>query len=389
MLSDDQRTIIFKPDDPFALGDTVSVLVASGLISMAGQAVEGTSFSFQIASQKAPKVPPALNEVDPQAAQGHLPASAGSASQTNSSFLTLPSGFPSYTVTVPANGTGSGDLFIAPIIFATGTGLHPYLLILNDSGEPVFHMQMPLDSFITDFKRQPSGLLTYYDSTSDNFKVLDSSYSVVDTFQAGNGYSTDVHDLQILPDGHALLMIYDPQIVDMSQIAAGGYPTATVLGLVVQELDSTKNVVFQWRSWDHFNITDTFELTNTPLIDYVHGNAIDKDQDGNLLISSRNMSRSQKSTGKPATSFGAWEARTTSLTLPTTRRCLLISTTFVACRMGTSRSGTTAMASYRPIPARKSISWMKWARRLRSYGSIVIRLIRTACHGRRTAALKW
>ena len=85
-------------------------------------------------------------------------------------------------------------------------------------------------------------------------------------------------------------MAYDPQIVDMSQIVAGGDTAATVIGLIIQELDESKNVVFQWRSWDHFEITDATSLDLTSsTIDYVHGNAIDMDTDGNLLISSRHM----------------------------------------------------------------------------------------------------
>ena len=76
----------------------------------------------------------------------------------------------------------------------------------------------------------------------------------------------------------------------MSQIIPGGDTNATVLGLIVQEIDENKNVIFQWRSWDHFQITDaTHENLLAHNIDYVHGNAIDLDADGNVLISSRHM----------------------------------------------------------------------------------------------------
>src|SRR5262249_25533915 len=116
-------------------------------------------------------------------------------------------------------------------------------------------------------------------------------------FATGNGYFTDLHDLQILPNGHALMMSYDPQPVDMSAVVPGGNPNATVVGLVLQELDTDKNVVFQWRSWDHFAITDAPSPRATltgPTVDYVHGNAIELDQDGNWLLSSRHMSEITK-----------------------------------------------------------------------------------------------
>ena len=121
---------------------------------------------------------------------------------------------------------------------------------------------------------------------------MDSHYQVIDTIFAGNGYPTDLHELQILPNGHMLLMIYDPQTVDMTSY--GGLPDATVIGLVIQELDPQKNVVFEWRSWDHLDqipFTDSSGIDLTAsLIDYIHGNAIQVDYDGNLLLSTRHLS---------------------------------------------------------------------------------------------------
>jgi hypothetical protein len=59
----------------------------------------------------------------------------------------------------------------------------------------------------------------------------------------------------------------------------------------VQELDANRDVVFEWRSWDHFQITDA--TVNTDLtdkkVDYVHGNTVERDFDGNIMISCRNM----------------------------------------------------------------------------------------------------
>src|SRR5439155_9295233 len=164
-----------------------------------------------------------------------------------------------------------------------------YHLMLDNSGEPIYYKRLEGSSVAVDFKRQLTSTLTYFDFGLGDFQALDSSYNLVDTYRTGNGYKTDLHDLQLLANGHALLMSYDPEPVDMSQIVSGGSPTATVIGLIVQEIDISKNVVFEWRSWDHFNITDTTEPVSGTLVDYVHGNAVDQDQDGNLLISSRHM----------------------------------------------------------------------------------------------------
>src|SRR4029077_19130489 len=97
---------------------------------------------------------------------------------------------------------------------------------------------------------------------------------------------------QLLPNGHTLMMGLDAQVVDMSAVVPGGNPNALVLGIAVQELDTDHNVVFQWRSFDHYQITDCVSplvsLTSN-IIDYVHPNAVELDQDGNLLLSARHF----------------------------------------------------------------------------------------------------
>ncbi len=138
---------------------------------------------------------------------------------------------------------------------------------------------------------QQNGLLTYYDSDSFRFYAMNSQFQVVDSFHSGNGYPMDFHELQLLPNGHYLILGVDLEKVDMSKIVPGGDTSATVTGSIIQEIDENRNVVFQWRSWDHFKITDAtddIDLTSST-IDYVHTNAIQLDNDGNILISSRHL----------------------------------------------------------------------------------------------------
>jgi hypothetical protein len=93
------------------------------------------------------------------------------------------------------------------------------------------------------------------------------------------------------------MLAYDEQQVDMSQVVPGGDPDAYVVGLVIQEVDAANNVVFQWRSWDHFQITDADTcLVNlrSAFVGYTHGNAIEPDTDGNILISCRHMNEVTK-----------------------------------------------------------------------------------------------
>src|SRR4030095_12550473 len=142
-----------------------------------------------------------------------------------------------------------------------------------------------------DFKINHNGYLTYFSLDSTQWMVMDSNYNLIDSLQCKNGLekSTNDHDIAMYPDGHAFLIAYDKKIVDMT--AYGGFQNATVVGLILQELDANHDVVFEWRSWDHFQFTDANSSTplTASIVDYVHGNSIEKDYDGNILISCRNM----------------------------------------------------------------------------------------------------
>lgn len=295
ILSDDQKTVIFKPYTPFLAAETVTVTLNRGLRLKTGDMIAPTTFGFAIATESISASAEerflaelretgefAFNEYAATPAKG-IAHDALNKARADS----LPLEFPSVRSTI-FDATAPGRIFLSNYVFNPNTQTVPYLMILDNSGTPIFYRRMRGNC--ADFKLQSNGLLTYFDESADYFYAMDSSYAVVDSFRCGNGYTTDTHELRIQENGHVLLMAYDRQQVDMSTITSGGDREATVIGLIIQELDREKNVVFQWRSWDHFQITDaTHEDLTEADIDYVHGNAIELDHDGNLLISSRNM----------------------------------------------------------------------------------------------------
>lgn len=205
-----------------------------------------------------------------------------------STYVTVPDDFPVITVTVPASNTAPGYIFITSF---AGPGLPtpaPYLMILDNQGEPVFYQKQPPNQAGTDLKKQPNGWLTFYDRTIGKFRAIDETYTTVRIYGAIDRW-TNHHDFQLLPNGHQLYLIYDPRVVDMSQVVPGGHPNATVYGLVVQEVDPNNRVVFEWSSWDHIAFTDSnFDLTAQE-VDLIHANAVEVDFDGNLLVSSRHL----------------------------------------------------------------------------------------------------
>lgn len=298
LLSDDGRSVVFTPDAPFDLGEQVEVSMESGLRVLTGEELPTLSWSFEV-SPIDPKRQshPELEEIFGETVYRAAPV--GPAQQTPAAALgaaceALPSLYIPTDLLV-SNDPEPGRIFLSPITQVFPGSGHGRLLILDNYNEPLFFRDMPIRTF--DFKLQGNGLLTYFEQTHAYFIAMDSTYTPVDTFRTGNGYVTDVHDLIILPNGHQLMMSYDWQFVDMSVLVPGGNSNAYVAGLILQELDVSKNVVFQWRSWDHIPVTDMVECARSltdSIIDYIHGNSMDMDTDGNLLVSSRHISEITK-----------------------------------------------------------------------------------------------
>ncbi len=284
ILSDDSKTIIFKPYEKFYPAETVNVSYVGGIFNLSGYELLPFNFHFRISERDPDKE--YIRNADEllEYEGGPVTHSSGEMVNLYSSKLddNLPDDFPTLTINI-SNNPDDNYLFLSPFDI---TGTLGYLIISDNYGIPIYYRRT--NSYKHGFRVQPNGLLTYFDVGTRRFYAMDSSYVVVDTFNTGNGYTTDMHELQILPDGHSLLMAHDLQPVRMDTVIEGGNSDiVTVVGLIIQELDINKKVVFQWRSWDHFKITDVTEDIHLDWqwIDYVHGNAIELDYDGNLLIS--------------------------------------------------------------------------------------------------------
>jgi len=279
----DGRALVFRPERAFRAGERVDVSLSSGLLAGDGVAGEPFAYSFvvaatSIASSPATRVASWVGEAGLRQSLAARPGAEPSSTDS------VPPDFPAISSNVYSTPT-PGLLFLSNVSFGPPTT--NYLMILDDSGTPIFSRRMNGPCF--DFKRQPNGLMTYYDVSGGHFYAMDASFAIVDSFSCDNGY-TDLHELHLLPNGNTLIMSYDPETVDMSQVVPGGNPAATVTGLIIQELDGQKNKIFEWRSWDHFQITDaTHEDLTASAIDYVHGNSLELDGDGNLLVSCRHM----------------------------------------------------------------------------------------------------
>ncbi len=285
VLADDHKTVIFKPATSFMPGEKVFVNVNGLDIDQAEQYLP-LSYSFTIAINQQPGTPGSSQLADP-------PIPAKPPRSAFPDFLTVPQDIPHFTITKNSVPEGEGDIFVAPFYWTEST-VGSYLLILDQKGQLVYYRSAAdaLDAW--DFKVQPNGLLSYYDQKDSIVYLMDSHYRDVGSYQAGDGYSADLHDFQMLPDGNALLMIYDAETIDMRQIIWGGQKDAVVTGLVIQEMDRSRNVIFEWRSWDHFSFFDSSASLFDKNIDLIHANSVALTTDGNLLLSSRNLNEITK-----------------------------------------------------------------------------------------------
>ena len=291
IFSDDGHTILFNSYIPFNYGETVNVKLNTGLKTTDGDDVALPEFNFEISKQNQnllnkPGISDEFTGYNPLINNSNNSLKQN-AHKIISTVQTLPSDFPALTVN-QSNNPSSGYLFLSDYRVKADSQYGDYLIVADNQGNPVFYKK--INGLGLDFKIQPTGVVTYFDEGTNKHYVMNTSFDVIDSITCRNGYVNNAHELRILPDGHIFLLCSDVETVDMSKIIAGGDTAAQVTGNVIQELDKNKNVVFEWRTWDHFKITDaTHEDLTAHNIDYVHANAIEIDNDGNILLSSRHM----------------------------------------------------------------------------------------------------
>jgi hypothetical protein len=196
----------------------------------------------------------------------------------------LPAGLPAFVVEHEDSPTVSHVLVgVAPAV-----GGQAFAIIIDAKGNPVWYKAFA--DGVTDFQKQPDGNYTAWgstDSTPSSFHEFTSLGEEVAVYRASNMLKTDPHELRMIGRDYALLGI-EFRTMDLS--AYGGSPSAEVEGFVV-EYRRAGQAPFLWNTFDHFMVTDGAPDVSysAPTVDPWHGNAIDIDHDGNLLVSFRDM----------------------------------------------------------------------------------------------------
>ncbi len=197
----------------------------------------------------------------------------------------LPDDLPEFLIT--QNGQTAPGLLVGRVR-STVEAVGSYFLILDNAGHPVFYSRTQSLG-----RLQCNGLFSSASridglASGHRWYLQNESFEEIATLQMGNGYPAGNRAFELLPNGHALILGYDEQTIDMSGIVEGGHPAAAVTGAVIQELDADGQVIFQWRTWDHIPVTDSCGDIAQRSFDYIHVSAVSLDPiDGHLIVCCR------------------------------------------------------------------------------------------------------
>jgi hypothetical protein len=278
----------FVPSSPFADGELVTVHaeLSEGATSIP------ISWSFTVAVRDDPGTASATNT----AASG-TPAPPSPPKEYQSFHSEPQLRPPDITVSTTAS-TATGDLFLAPY---SGVGQYGPM-ILNEHGELVWFKSLsPYGTRAANLRVQTyegKPVLTWWQdplvangSSTAGEVIANSSYQEIADVRAGNGYQPDLHEFQITPQDTGLITVYDA--IDCNLESVGGPRDGAVADTLLQEIDlKTGMVMYEWHSLDHVPLQNAYDsavhASRTEPFDYFHINSIDVEQDGDLLIDSRN-----------------------------------------------------------------------------------------------------
>ncbi len=207
---------------------------------------------------------------------------------------------PPITVLTSHRGTARGLIFVAPKTTAIPPGAQGPEII-DELGRPVwFHAvtggDQAADFRVQRYRGQP--VLTWWQGQSHTGAghgegvdyVVDRSYRVIATVNAGNGLAADTHEFRLTPEGTALIVVYHAVPFDLSPV--GGPAAGSVFDGIVQEIDVASGaVLFEWHSLDHVGLDESHAPVPAAAgttYDYFHINAVSVDEDGNLIVGARN-----------------------------------------------------------------------------------------------------
>ncbi|KAI6081660.1 ASST-domain-containing protein [Hypoxylon rubiginosum] len=251
---------------------------------------------------------------------------------------------PKLNIIIPTTGdVEKGYLFVAP--FAgypdTPTEQHgprqagPY--IFRDDGDLIWSGYGIYSIWATNFQaarwRGKDILFSFegdhnpgYGHGHGHITILDNHYETIRELRAGNHKLVDKHEFHIVDEETGLIQIYQPVARDLT--AWGGSPQQQwIVNAIIQELDiATGELLFGWASLDHISPDEAILPLNpgqagsgynsSDAWDYFHINSVDKDSDGNYLVSARDACSIHKINGTDGSIIWKLNGKDSSFKVP-------------------------------------------------------------------------
>ena len=199
----------------------------------------------------------------------------------------LPGNLPAYT----AGGTSPLPGYF---VFSAGT----YGLVIDHTGRVVWYREFLPGGPGLNFMAEPSGsyvgrVVTADPTDDDPMAEIGITGASLRELRCLNGRKLRFHDVILATDGSYWMMCDDTRVMNLT--STGGNANANVTATTVQHISTAGALLFEWNAFDHFLITDIDSASRAGLnVNFTHGNAIDLDTDGHLLISFRSLNEITK-----------------------------------------------------------------------------------------------
>jgi hypothetical protein len=279
------RGTAFTPARPFSSGERVSVRAlqrspAAGTASGAPGATR-ISFSFAVAA------PLPVHGQKSTFVRHDIIDSDGFTRTYHSARSIHP---PIDTMSGSDPDPGSGDIFAD-----AENSIQAGPLIFDPDGRLVYfqplHQAAAFNVEVQQYQGQ--SVLTYWQGYVKhsvgvgNDMILDHSYTPIAKVSAGNGYTADLHEFQILPNGDALITAY-AEVPNVDLRSVGGPKKGTLLDSIIQEINiQTGHVDWEWHAYGHITLSESYVPKTEHPYDFFHINSIQLLPNGNLLVSAR------------------------------------------------------------------------------------------------------
>ena len=229
-------------------------------------------------------------------AQHLTKAQANSGPRIMPNGVSVPGDFPHIDVTINQE-TADGYIFIN-----NWSDQSPYNIVFDNDGSPVWYERQAPGDRRRDFKVQKNGSITMLTRTwPPRYIGYDENFNPIKEYVAADPYFADEHELQVLENGNYLIIGIRDTTVDWSERVPGGNSQVTVLESAIQEFTPDGELIFTWAGLDHFDPNDIYDYCTLneanpkgTFIRFPHMNAIDIDDDGHILLSSRHISEVTK-----------------------------------------------------------------------------------------------